>query len=109
MRGGLFGPYYSLMKTNRPFKFSTLLVLLGSVCAFATVAQAETSAAAKTGAAKTKAPKVTTETSRIGPSTEQVIVTEKYKDGTVIRVVQIVHQDGSSHTSGERSTPVRKI
>jgi hypothetical protein len=52
---------------------------------------------------KAAAPKVTTETSRIGPATEQVVVTEKYRDGTVIRVVQIIHPDGSSETRGERS------
>ena len=51
---------------------------------------------------------MTTETSYIGPATEQVVVTEKYKDGTVIRVVQILHKDGTSETSGERHVVAAK-
>lgn len=95
------------MKTNRCFKFPATLVLLGAVCAFASIAEAADNPASKK-APKTKAPKVTTETSFIGPATEQVVVTEKYKDGTVIRVVQIIHKDGTVETSGERHiTPAK--
>ncbi|MEO6995606.1 MAG: hypothetical protein ABI273_18520 [Lacunisphaera sp.] len=87
------------MKTKRTSKFPAAIILLGAVFAFANVAHAET-----------KAPKskVTTETKFIGPATEQVVVTEKYKDGTVIRIVQIIHRDGSSETSGIRQTTTAK-
>jgi len=37
-----------------------------------------------------------------------VVVTEKYKDGTVIRVVQITHFDGSWETRGERKVTIAK-
>ena len=92
------------MKTNRTFRFPAAIILLGAVCAFANVSHAATAAKAP----KVKAPKVTTETKYIGPATEQVVVTEMYKDGTVIRVVQIIHRDGSSETSGERHVTVAK-
>ena len=95
------------MKPNRSSKFPSAFLLLGAVCAFASVAQAATDTVAKADR-KTKAPKVTTETRYLGPATEQVVVTEKYKDGTVIRVVQIIHGDGTSETSGERHVTVAK-
>ena len=90
------------MKTKRTSKFPAAIILLGAVCAFANVSHAATKEP------KIKAPKVTTETKRIGPATEQVVVTEKYKDGTVIRVVQIIHPDGSSETSGVRLAATAK-
>ena len=89
------------MKMNRSFRFSSAFSLLVAVSAFALIAQAETVSSTK-ASAKQAVPKVTTETSYIGPATEQVVVTEKYKDGTVIRVVQIIHQDGTAETRGER-------
>jgi len=91
------------MKTNnRPFPFVAAF-LLGAACISATVA----SAATKPEKAA-KSPRTTTETSYIGPATEQVVVTQKYKDGTVIRVVQILHADGTTETSGERRGPASK-
>ena len=95
------------MKNQLPFRFPAALILLGGFCAFVSAAHAENNSPAK-AATKVKAPKVTTETSYIGPATEQVVVTEKYKDGTVIRVVQILHKDGTSETSGERHVVAAK-
>lgn len=83
-----------------------MIALLSASCAFVSVAQAAPKKTDK--APKTPAPKVTTETSFIGPATEQVVVTEKYKDGTVIRVVQIIHTDGTTETSGVRQAPAGK-
>ncbi len=90
------------MKIKRTSKFPAAIILLGAVFAFATVSNAATKAP------KIKPPKVTTETKYIGPATEQVVVTEKYRDGTVIRVVQIIHPDGSSETSGVRLVATSK-
>jgi len=84
-----------------------LTLLFGAACALCSVAHAETATLNK-AKEKAKAPKVTTETTFIGPATEQVVVTEKYVDGTVIRIVQIIHSDGSSETRGERSVIVAK-
>jgi hypothetical protein len=96
-----------IMKTNRTFKFPAAIILLGVVCAFASVTQAEDLLPAN-AVPKAKAPKITKEISYIGPATEQVVLTEKDKDGTVFRVVQILHQDGTSETSGERRAPIAK-
>jgi len=95
------------MKTRRPSSFRFALAVLITVGALVCHGQAATTPATKP-ATKTPAPKVTTETSRIGPATDKVVVTEKYRDGTVIRVVQIVHKDGTAETSGDRNvTPVK--
>jgi hypothetical protein len=82
-------------------KLGVAVILLGASCVFATMAKADNGLPAKT-AAKARTPQITTQTSLIGPATEQIIFTEKDHDGTVIRVVQILHQDGTSETSGER-------
>lgn len=93
------------MKTNRLSSFRTSILLLGAVFAFANVSFAATKAAT---APATPEPQTTTRTRLIGPATEQVVVIQKYGDGSVIRVVQILHQDGTAETRGVRVAPVTK-
>jgi len=94
------------MKTLFSLKtFVAFFVLLAGF-ASAQGATTKTPAASKSNP-KVKPIKVTTETNRVGLS-KQVVVTESYKDGTVIRVVQITHFDGSWETRGERKVTIAK-
>lgn len=91
-----------------PFSLKSFAAFFLLAAAFASAQGATT----KTPASPKSAPKVmplkvTTETNRVGLS-KQVVVTEKYKDGTVIRVVQITHFDGSWETRGERKVTIAK-
>lgn len=93
------------MKTNRLSRLFTLTVLLGAAGAPANVSFAGTKDAAAPGAAE---PATTIKTRMIGPATEQVLYVQKCEDGSVIRVVQIRHQDGTAETRGIRVAPVSK-
>jgi hypothetical protein len=90
------------------FAPKTFVAFFLLIAAFASAQGATTKTPASPKAGPKVAPlKVTTETSRVGMS-KQVVVTENYKDGTVIRVVQIVHIDGTWETRGERKATIAK-
>ncbi len=95
------------MKNHRSLKTVSLFFLLGAIAASAQAATDKMTATPKATAPKIAPLKVTTETSRVGMS-KQTVVTENYKDGTIIRVVQIVHLDGTWETRGERKVTIAK-
>lgn len=99
-------PINSGMKPNFSPKTFVAFFLLVAAFASAHGATTKTPASPKSGP-KVVPLKVTTETSRVGMS-KQVVVTENYKDGTVIRVVQVIHIDGTWETHGERKVTIAK-
>lgn len=94
------------MKPHFTPKYFAAFFLLIAAFASAQGATTKTPAALKP-APKVTPIKVTTENTRVGLS-KQLVVTENYKDGTVIRVVQIVHFDGTWETRGERKVTIAK-
>lgn len=101
-----FDPHDNGMKHH--FSLKTVVAFFLLIAAFASAQGATTKTAPSPKAAPKVLPlKVTTETNRVGLS-KQVVVTENYKDGTVIRVVQIIHFDGTWETHGERKVTIAK-
>jgi hypothetical protein len=101
-----FEPHYRGMKPHfSPKSFVTFFLLMAAF-ASAHGATTKTASSPKPGP-KVLPIKVTTENSRVGMS-KQMVVTENYKDGTVIRVVQVVHLDGTWETHGERRATIAK-
>jgi hypothetical protein len=96
------------MKSIRPLKSLTTTILLGLV--LAGTAEAKDLATEK-DSSQTKTGTVTKTTREIGPdglATERIVVTEKNGDGTITRIVQVIHPDGTTETRGERRPAQQK-
>jgi hypothetical protein len=91
------------MKSIRSFKYLTTTVLFG--LALAGTAAAKDQTAGKNSSQTKSGAVVTRTTKEIGPdgqATERIVVTEDNGDGTITRIIQVIHPDGTTLTRGER-------
>jgi hypothetical protein len=91
------------MKSIRSLKYLTTTVLFGLALAGTAAAKDQSagknSSQTKSGAVVTR---TTRETGSDGRTSERIVVTEDNGDGTITRIVQVIHPDGTTETRGER-------
>jgi len=95
------------MKSVRLFKLLTAIALLG----LAQSGVAAPKAKDRENAGQAKSSAVTRTTKEIGPdgqAVQRIVVTEDNGDGTITRITQVIHADGTTETRGERRPVAQK-